>query len=83
MELDKVGFTKSLCNGYKGFSRTSLQDKVTVVSCCLKNYRTNINPVETIYYDTREMVKRFNQYVDHRWALSLVTCGFHHESGRT
>ena len=75
------GLQKSLCNEYRGFLRNQFtRQSHWSFPAVMKNYRANINPVRAIYYDTKEMIKRFNQYDDHHgWLLSLVTDNeFHH-----
>tara|TARA_B100000927_G_C16461108_1_gene467878 strand:+ start:23 stop:646 length:624 start_codon:yes stop_codon:yes gene_type:complete len=75
------GLQKSLCNEYRGFLRNQFtRQEHWSFPAVMKKYRANINPVRAIYYDTKEMVKRFNHYDDHHgWLLSLVTDNeFHH-----
>ena len=40
----------------------------------LTKYRTDINPARALYYDTREMFRRFNPENEiHHWLLELIT----------
>lgn len=39
----------------------------------MKNYRTNMNPVRAIYYDAREMLRKFSyNNPHHQWLLDLL-----------
>lgn len=69
------GLEKSMLNEYRGFvSNQHCRAEWWVYPAVMKNYRVNINPVRAVYYETKEMIKKFNSHsVHHGWLYDIVT----------
>tara|TARA_B100002019_G_C21224416_1_gene576555 strand:- start:145 stop:768 length:624 start_codon:yes stop_codon:yes gene_type:complete len=75
------GLQKSLLNEYRGFVRNQYtRQEHWSYPAVMKNYRANINPVRAIYYEVKEMIKRYNDHDEHHgWLLDIVTSNeWHH-----
>jgi len=68
------GLYKSLLNEYKSFLKNQqTRNPGWAFPAVMKNYRANINPIRALYYDTKDMMHRYNVHNDHHgWLLSLL-----------
>ena len=66
------GLEKSMVNEYRGFLKNQrCREHWWVYPAVMKKYRVNINPVRAVYYETKEMVKKFNSHSPHHGWLHL------------
>jgi hypothetical protein len=69
------GLEKSMLNEYRGFlSNQHCRAEWWVYPAVMQKYRVNINPVRAVYYETKEMIKKFNSHsVHHGWLHDMIT----------
>ena len=75
------GLEKSMLNEYSGFLKNQrCREHWWVYPAVMKKYRVNINPVRAVYYETKEMVKKFNSHSPHHgWLFDIVSSNEWHQ----
>lgn len=75
MHKDLASLRESLKKEYAhGLKNSRTRSQEFIFPNIMKKYRTDINPIRAIYYETRNMVRRYNiDDHNHQWLAELVT----------
>jgi hypothetical protein len=75
MHKDLASLRESLKKEYAhGLKNSRTRSQEFIFPNIMKKYRTDINPIRAIYYETRNMVRRYNpDNHNHQWLAELVT----------
>lgn len=75
MSKDLSVLRESLKKEYShSLTNARTRDSDFVFPNIMKKYRTDINPVRALYYETRNMVRRYNpENYNHQWLAELIT----------